>query len=175
MTTQQIPNPRRVRKIKGSFGFISHRFLQDGFLSSLTKSETALYLFWVLAANRFGISYYGDLRICKVLGFSEDELREARAGLIEKDLISWKSPWLQVLELPDRPLMNINPTDPVSMNDCSEVRSSANVDPAGAMEDRSTARLSANAGSTAPPKHSFGSLARRLQSHHREHNGSIDR
>lgn len=166
MTTQQIPNPKRVRKINGSFGFIPHRFLQDGFLSSLTKNEMALYLFWVLAANRFGTSYYGDTRICRVLDLSEDELRKARTGLIEKDLINWKAPWIQVLELPVRPLMNPESKVPVLMNECSTVRSPANIDSTKPtpMEDCSITRPLVAGNSTALPKHSFGSLARRSQS-----------
>ncbi len=104
MTTKHILNHRRIRRIHGSFGFIQHRFLRDGFLSSLKKNEMMLYLFWILAADRFGLSYYGDTRICKVLNFSASELQEARSGLIQKDLICWKAPWVQVLELPMQPV-----------------------------------------------------------------------
>ena len=104
MTTRHILNPRRIRRIRGSFGFIQHRFLRGGFLSSLEKNEIVLYLFWVLAADRYGLSYYGDTRICKMLCFSADELREARTGLIQKDLICWAAPWVQVLDLPVEPV-----------------------------------------------------------------------
>ncbi len=70
MTTKPILDPRRIRKIRSCFGFIQHRFPGDRFLSSLEKNETALYLFWILAADRFRVSYYGDARICGMLDFS---------------------------------------------------------------------------------------------------------
>ncbi|NQU64321.1 MAG: hypothetical protein HQ517_08585 [SAR324 cluster bacterium] len=106
MVTNMIPNPRRIRNISESFGFIQHRFLRDGFLSILEKNEVVLYFFWVLAADRHGISYYGDVRICKLLGLSKDELQTARTGLIQKDLVGWEKPWVQVLELPVQPVVD---------------------------------------------------------------------
>ena len=50
--------PHRVRKINGSFAFIEHRFLRDGFWSSLDHHELVLYLFLVIVGNRNGISFY---------------------------------------------------------------------------------------------------------------------
>lgn len=104
MTTSHIINPRRVRKIRGSFGFIPHRFLRDGFLSSLKKNEIVLYLFWILAADRYGVSYYGDVRICKELNLSPSDLQTARESLMQKELISFQAPHVQVLELPTQPV-----------------------------------------------------------------------
>jgi len=49
---------QRIRKIQGSFAWISHSFLRNGFWSSLDHHELLLYLFLVLAADRKGISYY---------------------------------------------------------------------------------------------------------------------
>ena len=45
--------PQRVRRINSSFAFIEHRFLQDGFFAVLSSNELLLYLFLVLAADRF--------------------------------------------------------------------------------------------------------------------------
>jgi hypothetical protein len=103
MNPKQILNHQRIRKIRDSFGFIQHRFLRDGFLSSLEKDEIALYLFWILAADRYGLSFYGDERICKTLRLSPMELQETRKALIRKDLICWEDPLVQVLELPVKP------------------------------------------------------------------------
>ena len=47
--------PARVRTIQGSFTFIEHRFLRDGFLAALTHREIALYLFLSLAADKDGL------------------------------------------------------------------------------------------------------------------------
>jgi hypothetical protein len=60
--------PQRVRAINGqSFAFIPHRFLTDGFLSSLNLEQLALYLFLLLAADRSGISFWGYDAICSIL------------------------------------------------------------------------------------------------------------
>ena len=92
--------PARVRTIQGSFAFIEHRFLRDGFLSTLTHRETALYLFLVLVSDKDGISYYGYEKICTLLHMSLDEYIGARNALIEKDLIAFDGTLYQVLSLP---------------------------------------------------------------------------
>ena len=57
----------RVRKIDGSFAWISHRFLRDGFWASLNHHELLLYLFLVITGDRQGISYYSFDKICSLL------------------------------------------------------------------------------------------------------------
>jgi len=105
MIVKKILDHHRIRRTHNRFGFIPHRFLRDGFLSSLEREETVLYLFYVLAADRFGISYYGDRRICKVLGFSTEELCRVRDGLTCKNLICRDDPLCQLLELPNEPVI----------------------------------------------------------------------
>ena len=95
----------RVRQIAGEgFGFLPHRFLQDGFLSSLYPDELALYVFLVLAANRYGVSFYGHDAICSALGFHLDRYLQARNALITQDLIAFDGRRFQVLSLPERPV-----------------------------------------------------------------------
>ena len=65
--------PHRVRKINGSFAFIEHRFLRDGFFASLDQHELLLYVFLVLVADRNGLSYYSYDKICALLRVSADE------------------------------------------------------------------------------------------------------
>lgn len=95
--------PDRLRKIGGSFAFIEHRFLRDGFWTALTQHELLLYFFLVLAADRRGLSFYGYDRICTLLQISVDEYILARDGLIAKDLIAFDGRLFQVLSLPDTP------------------------------------------------------------------------
>jgi hypothetical protein len=90
MITKRILNPDRIRRIGKGFSFIPHRFLTEGFLSSLTQAELLLYLFLVLASDRYGLSFYGYDAI------------EARNRLIEKDLIAFDGTVFQVLELPPK-------------------------------------------------------------------------
>jgi len=95
--------PERARKIAGSFAFIEHRFLREGFLGALTPFEAALYLFLVLAADRYGLSYYSFDRICSILRLDIDQYVEARNALIERDLIAFDGHLFQVLSLPSVP------------------------------------------------------------------------
>jgi hypothetical protein len=95
-------NALRVRKIGGSFAFIEHRFLRDGFLASLNQHELLLYVFLVLAADRDGLSYYSYDKICTLLRLSVEEYIVARDALIDKNLIAFDGYLYQVLSLPQK-------------------------------------------------------------------------
>jgi hypothetical protein len=92
--------PERVRRIQGSFAFIEHRFLRDGFWVSLSHDELLLYLLLVIVADRAGLSYYGYDKLCTLLSLPVDEYIVARNALIEKDLIAFDGRLFQVLSLP---------------------------------------------------------------------------
>jgi len=101
MIRKKVLVPDRIRKTGKSFCFISHRFLTDGFLQSLTRHELGLYIFLVLASDRNGLSFYADKTICSILGFKDDEYVFARSCLIHKDLIMHNGTLFQVLSLPE--------------------------------------------------------------------------
>jgi len=103
MIKKKILNAERVRRIAGGFSFIPHRFVTDGFLSSLNRQQLLLYLFLVLVSDRYGISFYSYDSICSLLQMRIDEYIEARDNLIEKDLIAFDGTLFQVLELPAKP------------------------------------------------------------------------
>jgi len=92
--------PDRVRKITGTFSFIEHRFLREGFFHSLTHQELLLYLFLVLVSDRSGLSFYSYDKISTLLRISVDEFILARNGLMEKDLLAFDGRTFQVLSLP---------------------------------------------------------------------------
>lgn len=100
MIKKKILNPQRVRKINGGFSFIPHRFLSDGFLATLNRQEILLYLFLVIAADRFGLSFYSYDAICSLMHLTLDQYIEARDALIEKEHIAFDGTLFQVLELP---------------------------------------------------------------------------
>jgi len=104
--------PQRVRKIAGSFAFIEHRFLREGFWEALSHHELLLYLFLVLVADRNGLSYYGFDKICTFLRISTDQYLLARDTLIKKDLIAFDGHLFQVLSLPQSPV--VEKTKPLS-------------------------------------------------------------
>ena len=95
---------KRVRRITGSFAFIEHRFLRDGFWESLSCHELLLYLFLILVADRNGVSYYSYDKIYSLLRVSADEYLSARNALIDKDLIAFDGYFFQVLSLPKKPV-----------------------------------------------------------------------
>ncbi len=47
---------------------------KPGFFASLDRRELVLYVFYVLASDRFGMSFYGDQSIARLTSFAEDEL-----------------------------------------------------------------------------------------------------
>lgn len=96
--------PERIRRIDGSFSFIPHRFLLEGFLSSLNQKELLLYLFLIMASDRNGLSFYSYDAICTLLELSLDEYIAARDKLINKDLIAFDGSLYQVLSLPREPV-----------------------------------------------------------------------
>lgn len=103
MIRKQSICQHRIRKIQGSFTFIEHRFLRDGFFASLDQPERSIYLFLALASDRQGLSYYGYDKICNLNGMLLDDYIRARDGLIDKDLIAFDGTLFQVLSLPEKP------------------------------------------------------------------------
>ena len=103
MITKKVLVADRIRRIEGGFSFIPHRFLTDGFLKALSQQELLLYIFLVLAADRYGLSFYSYGRICSSLRMPLEQYSAARDGLIEKDLIGFDGTLYQVLSLPASP------------------------------------------------------------------------
>ncbi len=101
--------PERTRKITGSFAFIEHRFLRNGFWAALNHHQLLLYLFLIIVADRNGLSYYSYDKICALLGITVDEYIVARNALIHKDLLAFDGSLFQVLSLPDQ-LVEPSPT-----------------------------------------------------------------
>ena len=104
MIRKKILNPDRIRGINGGFSFIQHRFISDGFLSSLNQKQLLLYLFLVLVSDRYGLSYYSYDSICSLLQLTLEDYIQARDDLLKRDLIAFDGTLFQVLQLPTKPL-----------------------------------------------------------------------
>ena len=96
--------PDRIRSVRRGFAAIPNRFLHEGFFASLGHVERSLYLFFVLAGDRQGVSYYGYDHICSTLEVDLDRYLEARGALIAKDLVATDGTRVQVLSLPAQPV-----------------------------------------------------------------------
>ena len=118
MITKKVLVADRIRRIDGSFSFIPHRFLTAGFLEALSPQQLLLYIFLILAADRYGLSYYSYERICSLLHMSLEQYIEARDGLLEKDLIAFDGTLFQVLSLPTSPARGSINTAGRQLKDC---------------------------------------------------------
>jgi hypothetical protein len=103
MIKKKIIDKERIRRIDGGFAFIPHRFLTGGFISDLSRDQLLFYFFLILAADRYGLSFYSYDKICNLLEMSLDQYVDARCALIKKDLIAFDGTVFQVLALPPAP------------------------------------------------------------------------
>jgi hypothetical protein len=95
------PRPDRRRSIRGSFSWIDHRFLREGFEQGLTRLEKLLYFVLVAVSNQDGVSFYSDARLAELLDIRfPHELEAARNELVARDLIAYEGGIYQVLDLP---------------------------------------------------------------------------
>ena len=97
--------PERVRKITGSFAFLEHRFVRDGFWTSLSHHELWRSIFLVLVGDRNGLSYDSFDKLCTLLPVSLDDYLVARNALIHTDRIAFDGHLFQVLSLPPTPVL----------------------------------------------------------------------
>ena len=127
MIKKKIIDKGRIRRVDGGFAFIPHRFLTGGFINDLSRDQLLLYLFLVLAADRYGLSFYSYDKICTLLEMSLDQYVDARCALIEKDLIAFDGTVFQVLALPELPKRSKprqpHPLEPLARNMFKEVAS----------------------------------------------------
>jgi len=86
----RIPQPQSVRKIEHSFAWVDHRLLRNGFLEVMTHQDQGLYLFYALAADRYGVSFYRKEKICDALGLDWGPFEIARDRLITLNLIAFE-------------------------------------------------------------------------------------
>ena len=90
MKKVHIPQPQNVRKITGSFAWVDHRLLRDGYLPVMTQQDQSFYLFLLLAADRNGVSFYRKEKICDILSLDFQQFEVARDRLINLNLIGYQ-------------------------------------------------------------------------------------
>jgi hypothetical protein len=93
--------PDRIRRRRGSFGWIEHRFVRDGFLEGLRHPEALLYVFLSIVADERGISFYSQDRIRQLLSIPyAHTLQGAIDELLDRNLLAYRSGIYQILDLP---------------------------------------------------------------------------
>jgi hypothetical protein len=97
------PRTDRIRSIRGSFSWVDHRFLREGFDRGLTRLEKLFYFVLIAVSNRDGVSFYSEHRLAEILDIHHaHELSGALKELIGRDLIAFEQGIYQVLDLPSK-------------------------------------------------------------------------
>ena len=91
----------RVRRVPRQFSWVDHRLVRDGFCRRCRPEELALYLMLVTVGDAEGLSYYADRSIARLINMAEPAVAAARERLIRADLVAFRHPIYQVLELPE--------------------------------------------------------------------------
>ena len=100
MNHPQLLRPDRHRTIEKPFAWIPFRLLKDGLFANLSDRAKLLYIFLCLAADRQGLSFYGDAKLQTYFQLDPTEINLARKELIQKELIAYDGRLYQVLSLP---------------------------------------------------------------------------
>ncbi|MFO7838003.1 MAG: hypothetical protein R6X08_00710 [Desulfosalsimonadaceae bacterium] len=99
MTDKQPILPHRIRQVPKQFSWVDGRLVRDHHIDRCSHQAAALYLFLVTVADAQGLSYYGDSTICKRLATDSSVLAAARLELVQLNLIAYRQPLYQVLDL----------------------------------------------------------------------------
>jgi hypothetical protein len=93
-----VPQRRRQPPASG-WSWIDRRFLREHG-DHLSRDAILLYLFLAAVADRNGLSFYSDQTLSCRLRMSLSALAQAREELLNRDLIAYQAPLVQVLALP---------------------------------------------------------------------------
>ena len=105
MPPTELLRPDRLRSIEHErpFGWIPCRLLKSDLLRTMSTSAKLLYLHLALAADRQGLSFWGDKRIQETIAIGAAALEDARQQLIDLDLLAFDGHTYQLLSLPHQP------------------------------------------------------------------------
>jgi hypothetical protein len=81
------------------FSWVDHRLVRDGHVQGHSAPALALYLFLVTVADAEGLSWYSEAALCRQLSWSGSQLQSARTELLQAELIAYRKPLYQVLDL----------------------------------------------------------------------------
>ena len=100
MRPAKLLRPDRLRTIERPFAWLPCRLLTGDLLHRMSTPAKLLYLHLALAADRRGLSFWGDKRIQHLLSLPADELHQAREQLTDLDLLAFDGHTYQLLSLP---------------------------------------------------------------------------
>jgi len=91
MKKYHVPQPKNIRNIKGSFAWLDHRLMRNGFMEIMMHQDMVLYLFLVLVADKNGVSFYRKEKICEAVSLDFSQFEIAKDRLINMKLIAFES------------------------------------------------------------------------------------
>ena len=90
----------RVRRPPATgWSWVDRRFLREHG-DQLSRDALVLYFFLAAVADRHGLSFYSDTTLSCRLRLTPQVLEKARQELLDRDLIAYQLPLVQVLALP---------------------------------------------------------------------------
>lgn len=99
MIEKRILVPKRLRRPPATgWSWIDRRFLREHG-DHLSREAMLLYLFLAAVADKHGLSFYSDHTLSCRLRLSPSELEKAREELLQRDLIAYQLPLVQVLSV----------------------------------------------------------------------------
>ncbi len=97
---KRILVPQRLRRPPATgWSWVDRRFLREHG-AQLSREAVLLYFFLAAVADKYGLSFYSDHTLTSRLRLSPAVLEKARAELLERDLIAYQLPLVQVLSVP---------------------------------------------------------------------------
>jgi hypothetical protein len=100
MTQKRILVAERLRRPPATgWSWVDRRFLREHG-DYLSREAILLYLFFAAVADRHGLSFYSDSTLSCRLRMPQPALEKAREELLQRDLIAYQLPLVQVLSMP---------------------------------------------------------------------------
>jgi hypothetical protein len=100
MIEKRILVPQRLRRPPPTgWSWVDRRFLREHG-DHLSREAILLYLFLAAVADKHGLSFYSDNTLSSRLRLTLPDLEKARQELLERDLIAYELPLVQVLSVP---------------------------------------------------------------------------
>src|SRR5947209_427090 len=100
MFPKRVLVPQRLRRPPATgWSWVDRRFLREHG-DNLSREAMLLYLFLAAVADRHGLSFFSDHALTSRLRLTQPVLEQARQELLDRDLIAYQLPLVQVLTLP---------------------------------------------------------------------------
>jgi len=100
MIEKRLLVPQRLRRPPATgWSWMDRRFLREHG-DHLSREAILLYLFLAAVADKHGLSFYSDQALTCRLRLTLPDLEKARQELLERDLIAYQLPLIQVLSVP---------------------------------------------------------------------------